>query len=343
MNSSSFEAVVASAVLDTTLPAAPARMTALRSALEYFRSPPRTLITEGSFFFALPACLERWRSHLPAPPAPDSCCLLVCAVSVCFVRSSTITGAATELPCCHSRAPPLNVAAPVDLCNSACCAITCAGPCAPKLPCTPLAPPFLPGLGSVSRTRSHRPSTLPLRCPARKRRPIAARHSTCPRSTQGLHPSPADSETDAATAPHCRSPHDLQWRATRVAQFPPSPVAAESTPHAHPQWPIQSASLHQSPLLAAWFRGRSCASSAPQANLRWSSAAFRLRLSRRSRYGLVPSAWSAHRLVRTPQSHRLPSSSARGPVHSRAGLWPQPLHRRCHESTPVPPCSCLHF
>ena len=110
----------------------PARITALCSALEYLRSPPRTLITDGPFCF----------SEFPAPGTAAAAltittctglfALVVCATSVCFVRSSTITGAFTELPCCHSRTLPLKVAAPVECFSSALSATTCVGPCAPK-------------------------------------------------------------------------------------------------------------------------------------------------------------------------------------------------------------------
>jgi hypothetical protein len=97
----------------TTVPSAPPCITALRSASEYFRSPPRTRITDGCSRLARRGLLcPAFPAFIPSPPAltstarTGSAASVLRATSVCFCRSSTITGAATELACCHSRACP---------------------------------------------------------------------------------------------------------------------------------------------------------------------------------------------------------------------------------------------
>jgi len=133
-------------IIDTTSPClfgnhstqSPCAHHGLVSASEYFRSPPRTRITEGWTIFLprvagiLVGLIGGRFAQVRAAGADqhDTDRLSrVCAAGdeVCFWRSSTITGAVTELPCCQRRAWPLKVATPVACCNSASDEITCDG------------------------------------------------------------------------------------------------------------------------------------------------------------------------------------------------------------------------
>ncbi len=256
------------------------------------------------------------------------------ATSVCRFRSSTITGAATELACCQSRAWPRKVASPVAWCSCASAATTCAGPWPPR------ATAALPSLGRPAARFRLNPAGLHIAMRkgvarglrnidlVRRKLQSAVFHARTQRQVQPL----ARAFIDGAAR---RRPHRRRHATPGLAG------GSWTAQHAHPRLPIGSAPRPPFPAFACPNCGR-----CHKMRLKPVAAAA---LPRSRRGGLfharVANAGHGgqHRsLGQTARSNRRPQAWKATPGPCRAGSRPLPPLRRCRELCPAQSCPGQH-